>query len=356
MEREAAPGGWRDEIAFLRRVLIVAGVVVLLLFLWLVQDALLLVFAAVLIAVPVRALVELLQRRLGLDPRWGLLVACLSVGLPLILVFVLVGSEVRDQAGQLIEQLPAAAGTLERLTGLRLPLPSEGEVAPSGSAVGEAARHAASAAMVALDALGALVIAVVGGIYIAADPGRYRRGAARLLPRSQQARAEDAMSASGQALRQWMKAQALAMAAVGILTGLGAWAIGLPAPLALGLFAAIADIIPLVGPFIGAVPGLLLALNQDWETVAWAVLLYVVVQQIEGNVLMPMVSARMISVPPALMLFSVVAAGAVFGLAGVLLAAPLTVVAMVLVGKLYMRETLGRHVEVPGENEGKQEG
>jgi predicted PurR-regulated permease PerM len=175
---------------------------------------------------------------------------------------------------------------------------------------------------------------------------------ARLMPRAQQARAEEALAASGRALRLWLKAQLLAMVVVGTLTGLGAWAIGLPAPLVLGLLAGLADIVPLVGPFIGAAPAVLLALNHGWETMAWTLALYIAVQQIEGNLLTPLLGERMMSIPPALLLFSVVAAGAALGVGGVLLAAPLTVVAVVLVGKLYVRETLGKPVEVPGEDHG----
>ncbi len=355
---DANPGGagepgWRGELAFLRRVLIVAGVVLLLLFAWAVKDALLLLFAAVLVAVGLRALADPLRERLGVPSGRAVAVACLIVFVPLGLVLVLVGSEIRAQGALLLDQLPEAADTLQSRFGIRIPVPGApgAQPAPDTSAVGEVARHAASYALVAVDALGALVIVVVGGIYLAADPAPYRRGVAKLMPRSRQPEAEEALEASGRALRLWLKAQLMTMAVVGLLTGLGAWAIGLPAPLALGLFAGLADLVPLVGPFIGALPGVLLAFNEGWETLLWTLALYVVVQQIEGNVLTPLLGKRMVSIPPALLLFSVVAAGAVLGLGGVLLAAPLTVVAVVLVGKLYVQETLGRSVAVPGEPE-----
>lgn len=343
-------GGWRAEVAFLRRVLIVAGVVAILLLAWTVRGALLLIFAAALVAVLLRALADLLEHRLRIPPGWSVAASVLLTIGPVALALALVGNELRAQAALLIDQLPEAADTLERVFGLSLPVPGEPE--PEGadaSAVGRVALQAASYALVALDAVAALVIVVVGGIYLAGDPATYRRGLARLLPRSQQARVDEALSASGNALRLWLKAQLLAMVVVGLLTGLGAWAIGLPAPLALGLFAALSNVVPLVGPFIGAVPGVLLAMNQGWDTLLWTLALYTLIQQVEGNLLMPLIGQRMVHIPPALLLFAVVAAGALLGLGGVLLAAPLTVVAVVLVGKLYVRETLGKQVEVPGE-------
>ena len=65
--------------------------------------------------------------------------------------------------------------------------------------------------------------------------------------------------------------------------------------------------------------------------------------------ILPVVGRRMVEIPPALLLFSIVAAGAVLGMGGLILAAPLTVVAFVLVQKPYVRQTLGNLIEVPGE-------
>lgn len=360
--RAPAPGsgpaqGWRREVAFLRRTLIVAGVAVLLLFLWSIRGALLLAFAAVLVAVLIRAVADPLHEHLRVPRQISVLLACLLIGLPLAAVLMLVGSEMRAQVLQLLENLPEAAAALEREFGLRIPVPGRTEAgdaadrAADASAVGEVARQAASAALVAVDALAALVLMVAGGVYFAAEPDLYRRGLARLLPHAQQERGQEALDATGRALKRWLLAQLVAMTAVGTMTGLGAWAIGLPAPLALGLFAGLVDIVPLVGPFIGALPGLLLAFNMGWEMLAWTAALYLLVQQVEGNILTPLLGERMVSIPSALLLFAVVAAGAALGVGGVLLAAPLTVVVVVLVSKLYVRETLGRRVEVPGEEE-----
>lgn len=347
---EPAGGGWWAEVAFLRRTLIVAGVAALLLFAWSVRGPLLLAFAAVLVGVLIRAVADWLARWLRLPGPWPVVLACLVIGLPLVLAFAVVGNELVAQATELLARLPEAADALERVTGLSLPVPGELQAEPAdAAAVGAVAWRAAGYLLVALDALAAFLITAVGGLYLAADPATYRRGLARLLSRAWQTRTEEALAAAGNALRLWLKARLVAMAAVGVMTGLGAWAIGLPGPLALGLFAGLADIVPLIGPFIGALPAVLLALDAGWETLAWTVLLYVAVQQIEGYVLTPLLGERMVRIPPALLLFSVVVAGAALGIGGLLLAGPLTVVTVVLVGRLYVRETLGRQVEVPGE-------
>jgi predicted PurR-regulated permease PerM len=171
----------------------------------------------------------------------------------------------------------------------------------------------------------------------------------KLLPPSQHARANDALLASGRALRQWLLAESVAMALVGILVGVGTWLIGLPAPLALALFAAITEFVPVVGPIIGAIPAVLLATTQGSSTLLWTIVLFLAVQQVESNLITPVVERRMVSIPPALLLFSVLAMGLLFGVVGLFVAAPLTVVLFVLVNKLYVQDTLGEAAEIPGE-------
>jgi predicted PurR-regulated permease PerM len=92
------------------------------------------------------------------------------------------------------------------------------------------------------------------------------------------------------------------------------------------------------------------------QAVVWTFLLYLAVQQIESNVVMPLIIRETVAVPPALTLFAIVAFGLVFGFGGVLLAAPLTVIAFVTVKKLWVREALGEGAKVPGEDPHKRQG
>ena len=110
---------------------------------------------------------------------------------------------------------------------------------------------------------------------------------------------------------------------------------------------------PFVGPIVAAVPAVLLALASDPASAIWVVALYLLVQQIEGNIITPLFQKRAVELPPALLLFSLVACGLVFGMAGVLFAEPLTVVIFVLVKRLYVREALQTDTPIPGENTGE---
>ena len=366
----ATPEGVAAEAAFLRRVLIVAAVAALALLLWAVRGALLLLFGAVVVAVLLVAAARPFRDRLGLPHGAALAAGGASVLAVLALATWLVGSQVRAQVTELAQRLPDAARSLEERFGVELPdlsrkegqdaaLEAASRAAKGGggegptavlSELGSAVGRIAAFGAVVLDALSALLLAVVGAVYLAADPGGHRRGLVALLPKSQQRRAEEFLEASGNALNGWLLATLASMAAVGTLVGLGAWALGLPAALALGLFAALAEIVPVVGPIIGAVPALLLAVGAGFGTFAWTAVLFLAVQQVESNLLQPLLQKRMADVPPVLLLLSVVAIGAVFGVGGLVLAAPITVVAFVAVQKLYVRETLGNPAAVPGED------
>jgi predicted PurR-regulated permease PerM len=145
------------------------------------------------------------------------------------------------------------------------------------------------------------------------------------------------------------------MALVAVVSGLAYWWIGLPSPLGLAVIAGVTNFVPFVGPLFGAVPALVFAFTMDLETVLWTGGAVLAIQQVEGNLITPLIQQRAVSMPPALVLFAIMAFGIVFGLPGVFLAVPLTVAAVVLVKKLWVRQTLGEETSVPGE-EGSQEG
>lgn len=355
----------KGETAFLRRVLVVAAVAALALLLWAVRGALLLLFGSVVFAVLLLAAARPFRNRLGLPHGVALALGGGTILGALALATWLVGSQVRAQVAVLGQSLPNAARSLDQRFNIDLPDLSqkEGQDAAAKAAsraaaggggtglseLGDAVGRIAALGAVVVDALSALFLALVGGVYLAVDPAAQRRGILALLPKSQHRRAEDFLETCGRALNGWLLATLVAMAAVGTLVGLGAWALGLPAPLALGLFSALTEVVPVVGPILGAVPALLLAVGAGGSTFLWTLLMYVAIQQVESNLLQPVLQRRMADVPPVLLLLSVVAVGTVLGFGGLVLAAPITVVAFVAVQKLYVRQTLGNPAQVPGE-------
>jgi predicted PurR-regulated permease PerM len=335
------------DTELLRRVLILIAIAAFVLLLWQIRSVLLLVFAAVLVAIILRLLAAPIGRFLRLSEGWALTIAALLLSGFIGLAFYLFGSEVVGQGQELARILPEAWNAFKDRFGLNA---IGQEIAQQANTQQSAllfnvAGWVFSAGTVFID----LVLVIVGGLYIAAAPDLYYKGLLLLFPEGRRPLAEDTLATAGNALRLWLVGQLAAMVLVGTLTGFGLLIIGIPAPLALGLLAGLLEFVPLVGPIAAAVPALLLAVGGGLETMLWTAGLYLLVQQIEANVITPLIQHRTVEIPPALSLFAVVAAGVAFGALGVVLAAPLAVVAYVAVKKLYVRETLGEPTKVPGE-------
>lgn len=162
----------------------------------------------------------------------------------------------------------------------------------------------------------------------------------------------EALDTCGRALRLWLLGTLADMVVTGSLTLLGAYLIGLPSPAALGLLAGVAAFVPIIGPIAAMVPGLLVAVQLGPDMVLWTLLMYLVVQQIEGNLIYPFIQRRAVDLPPVLALIGVMAFGALFGWPGVMFATPLLVVIYTLTKVLYLRNTLGEAVTAPGEPKG----
>lgn len=327
---------------FVVRVGVVAAAAALLFIAWQARQALLLTFGAVVVAVIFDAASRPFREWANLSRRWALAAAALGVAAALGLI----GAQVSGQFGQLVAALRQAEPAVRGWLGLGGS--GEGGDGSSVASYLDWAMSAASWGLGAVGALGSLVLVIVAGYFIASEPRLYQRGVAMLFPQDQQRRIEDALEHGGAGLFQWLKGQLVSMSIVGLLIGGGASVIGLPAPLALGLFAGLAGFVPVIGSIAGAAPALVLAAAQDGATLLWTAALILLVQQVESNMIMPMIEQRTVHIPPALLLLNVFLFGAVFGGVGILVAAPLTVAVFMLVKKLYVVDVLDQSVELPG--------
>jgi predicted PurR-regulated permease PerM len=122
----------------------------------------------------------------------------------------------------------------------------------------------------------------------------------------------------------WVRGQLLVMLAIGVMAGVGYFALGLPNPILLGVAAGLFEIIPMIGPFLAFAPAVLVALAVIDPSRAVAVMVYaLVIQQIESNVLVPRVLGRTVGVSPLTVLLGILVGAALAGLPGAFLAVPL---------------------------------
>lgn len=335
---------------FARRVVIVIALGAATLLISALRSILLLLFTAILVAVLLTSVEARLRRVL---PVGRMVSITLSIGLIVAVIALagwLFGSAITRQFDLLVVSLPSAWTRLQaELRGWGVLDQGTVEARNSVPSAGAVLGFVGGLASGAVGVISGVGLAVVGGIYFALDPDPYARGLRTLWPRNQRKRIGEAMDAIGRALKGFLKAQLAAMAIIGSLTTLGLWAIGSPSFLALGLIAGVVQFVPLLGPFIAAVPALLLALTEGPHMLVYTALLYVAIQQAEGNLITPMVQREVAAIPPALTIFTVVAFGTLFGIVGIVLAVPLTVVVYALVGKIWVRDALGEELILPGE-------
>lgn len=328
------------DAAFLRRILIVVGVGAACLLVWRLREVLLLLFGASIVALILRSLSEPIARRTRLGDILSLALVVVGFLLLLGLVGAFFGWRIQAQVSEAADLLPKAYQVFVarvRANPLGARVLADLDQLHVGSAF-PALLQLPRYALLGLTAVGDLLLAMAGGVYLAAQPRLYRDGLLRFMPPSIRGRARAVLDEAGALLRKWLAAQAIAMVTVAALVGIGMWIIGAPAPGALALFAGLAEFVPIVGPVVSAIPALLLALLHGVDKAVWTLVLFVVVQHFEGDLLLPLLQRRIVLLPPVLTLFAIVVFGVIFGPLGVLLATPLTVVAVVLANRLYLRE------------------
>ena len=344
LDRESTPPRDRSEHRFIRKVMLLMLISSLALTAWMLSDVVLLVFGAVLLALLLRGLASALSRWTHLPTAWAVAPVVLGLLVAIAAVGWLFGSQVGMQFDTLAQDLPQSAGRLLQ----QVRATSWGTWAlkyVSGMDFRAATQPVAGGIAIffgsAFKAAAYLAVMLFSAVYLAAEPDRYRLGILRLVPRARRERAGEMLALAGATLQRWLVGQSITMAAVGVLTGTGLWALGVSAPLALGLIAGMFAFVPYVGPIVSAAPGLLMAATQGPLLTLYAAAIYAGVHFIEGNLVTPFVQSRAVELPPVLTLCATLVFGVLFGTVGVFLAAPLTVVLLVAVNALYLEDTLG---------------
>jgi len=288
---------------------------------------LLLIFAGVVFAAILDGGTRLLGRVLPIGRGWRLAIVTVTGFAFVVVVFVYAGLELIAQADalrtvvtiQTNEILAWAAElglTQERLQVQQFSQQLMGTLGRLTSAVGTA-----------VGALTSLVMVIVIGIFVASEPRIYERGVAWMLPmRSRDSfyRTTDRM---GSTMRRLMMGRLIGMAVEGVGTWLLLLAGGVPMALLLGILTGLLAFIPNIGAIVSGVLIILVGFSQGIDTGLWAIFVYLIVQTIDGYLIVPFVARKTVDLAPAMVLGAQLLFGALFGFLGLLLADP--IVAMV---------------------------
>ncbi len=263
--------------------------------------------------------------------------------------FFLLGLQIKEQISRFIEQLPQYIGSLGERLGIEDMQAEITQRLQNFSGGSGLLGTATSYTAVVANAVTSFILIIITGIYLAISPGYYFKGLMLLVPGPYSDEIRETFRNIGRALQLWLIGQLISMVLIGSLISVGLLLIGVPSALALGFMAGVAEFVPFLGPILAAIPAILLAMSEGGSMVWWVLALYVVVQQLESYVIMPLVQRKAVHLPPVLTILAVVGFGTLFGVPGILLGAPMTVVLLVAVKRLYVRETLDKPASVPGE-------
>lgn len=189
--------------------------------------------------------------------------------------------------------------------------------------------------------LGGLVLILFIAIYVGSDPEGHLRGILHLVPHPARPRAREVLGAIGITLRRWLRAQLVAMLVIGVVTTLVLWLLGVKAALSLGIIAGLLEFIPIAGPFLSAVPAVAMGFLHSPRTALFVALAWVVIQQLENHVLIPLLMKEGVDLPPLVTLVGLALMGIVFGFLGMLIAVPFLAAVMVAVKLLYVEDVVG---------------
>jgi predicted PurR-regulated permease PerM len=170
------------------------------------------------------------------------------------------------------------------------------------------------------------------------EHARLQRFALAFVPAERRAWAREAWNEVEDRLGKWVRGQLILMGAMGLATGIAYSLLGLPSALLLALIAAVTEAIPIIGPLLGAIPAVLVAATVSPELALIVAGIYVVIQILEGNVLVPLVMRNSIGISPFLVVVSVLVGAAAGGIVGALFAVPVAAAILVFLERLQARD------------------
>jgi predicted PurR-regulated permease PerM len=317
--------------------------VLFLLFLWRAVTVLLIIFAGTLIALALRFISDTVSHYTRIPPLWSLTLLLLVVALGIGGGAIWAAPSIAEQITQLIAGLQESIADLER--NLRETKSGKWFLQQIGGQQMEDLpgiwTRIASMFTMTFTAVAGFALTVLVGVFLAYNPQLYISGFLRLVPLEKRKRVCEVLAELGNNLRWWMLGQLISMVFLAITTWLMLWILGVPLSFILGLITGILTFIPYLGPIIALVPILLISFVASPTLALWVLALYLVVQNIEANVLMPIIFAKTVHLPPVLTIIAQILLGGIFGFVGVILATPLMAAGIVIVKMVYVEDVIG---------------
>lgn len=324
VDERPGPAEFRDPVVRLemRKAMVWLGMIALAAAIVVLAEPLLLIIGGAIFAVFLDGGVRVLGRYLPIGRGWRLLLVLLF-GFGFVgWVFYYAGTSIGEQAEALrdvmTDQFRAFMTTIQRL-GL---VPKGQSTDLSSQLLGSVGRLT-SAVGTAIGAVTSVILMIVIGIFLAAEPRLYDRGVAWMLPQRHRIHFYRLADHVGFTLRRLLFGRVVGMLFEGVFTWLMLLIGGVPMAALLGLVTGLLAFIPNIGAIVSGVLMVAVGFSAGTSTGLWAIFVYFFVQNIDGYLVVPYIARRTVDLAPAVVLAMQLLMGALFGILGVLFADPI---------------------------------
>ena len=308
---------------------------------YLVRGVLLLIYCSMLLAIGFSPIVRLIERQTLLPigsarfPRWlAILILYLVILGSISLVGFLVIPPLVRQAQSFWNALPdmferAQAFLISKgILSEHLTLREAVAKTPAGG--GDAASAIAGAVVNVVGGIFGIVTILILTFYLLVETTSLRDTFLHLFPKNQRSRAQQAGHEVTLKVSAWISGQLLLGAIIGSSSAVGLWALGIPYFYVLALLSGIGELIPVIGPFLSAIPALAVAATVSFDKVIFVAIFFIVQQQFENHLLVPRIMSKQVGVSAVTVIVSLLIGGSLLGIVGALLAVPTAAILQVI--------------------------
>jgi predicted PurR-regulated permease PerM len=299
--------------------------------LWYLAQPLLLILGGLVFAAILDGGTRLLGRVLPIKRGWRLAIVTILGFMFIVWTIYYAGATVAGQFETLRAVVEAQVGRLMGwATSIGLVQPGDSQINEIGRQIMGSLGKLTSALGTVLGAISSLAMILVIGIFVAIEPRLYERGFAWMLPIDRRADFYRTSERMGRTLRLLMAGRLLGMAVEGVGTWLLLMVGGVPMAVLLGLLTGLLAFLPNIGAIVSGVLMVLVGFSAGFDKGIWSIVVYVVVQSVDGYLIVPMVAKRSVDLAPALVLGCQLLLGTLFGILGLALADPIVCMVKVL--------------------------
>ena len=332
-----------------RTVFLAAGLILFGLLFRQLVTLLLAMLMTIIIAIPLAAAAKWLERYKLPRPAGALLALVAGIGTLALVVYLLIPPFV-DQTNEFVDDVPSIVHNLEDVYA--------DVTGQNSSEVGDKVqtfferytdepdkliKPLTSIGLNVAGILGALVLILITSYYMAIRPDPLVNGLVRLFPPPRREHVRFVLGRVRQSWIGWLEGVVIDMFVTGVMLYIALTIVGLDFAIFFAVLSALLVVVPYFGAIAGAIPPVLFALTDSPGKALTVLIVYILVQQIEGNVIIPVVMSRTTRLHPALIAIGVVVVGNLFGVVGLFVAVPIISTAVILTEEIWVREIEAAH-------------